>query len=289
MPELPEVETIKEGLKKPLKGQKILKVYLSNKNLRFPYNAGLRKILSGRTVLNITRRAKYIFFELSGGKTIISHLGMSGSYKVLKNSDTKNYKKHDHDHMIINFKNYKLIYNDPRRFGYILLSSIPPGKHKLIKNLGPEPLSSECNAKNMAIRFYKKERNIKNMLMDQKVIAGLGNIYVCEAMYRAKISPLILAGSLVNNNKTPKHDLVLLFKKIKEILVEAIEKGGSTLKDYAHTDGKMGYFQNSFNVYGREGENCFSGNCNGKIERIIQSNRSTFFCPRCQKKDNKFF
>ena len=283
MPELPEVETIKEGLKNSLIDQKILKVYLSKKKLRFPYKKNFKKDIINKKIIDVNRRAKYILFSLSNGSTIISHLGMSGSYRIVKRSDKKNLKKLKHDHVVMNLEDFVVIYNDPRRFGYILLTDKPPSKYKLIKYLGFEPLSSESNAESIARVFHEKDRNIKNALMDQKIIAGLGNIYVCEAMFRAKVSPFLLAKDLVDKKLNPKKSLKSLVKNIKMIIRDSIDLGGSSLRDYTHTDGKMGYFQNTFDVYNREGKICTSKNCSQLIMRAVQSNRSTFFCPNCQK------
>ena len=176
------------------------------------------------------------------------------------------------------------IYNDPRRFGYILLQENSLSEHERISGLGYEPLSQECNAKNLSLLFHKKERSIKNILLDQKIIAGLGNIYVCEALFKSGISPLLPAKKLVNKDQTPKKELIDLVKSIKKIIKSSIKLGGSSLRDYVNTEGKMGYFQSTFNVYGREGKICVSKGCSESIKRIVQSNRSSFFCSSCQKK-----
>ena len=284
MPELPEVETTKEGLKRDLVGQKILKVELSNKKLRFPYDKKFEKKIIGKYILSITRRAKYIIFKLSNEMKIISHLGMSGNYRVIDKKLFNNRQKIKHDHFIMKTNKFVVIYNDPRRFGYILLHDDTNFEHERLSHLGYEPLSRNFNAENLSSLLYKKDRNIKNILMDQKIIAGLGNIYVCEALYKSRISPLLEARRLVNKNRTPKKELILLVKNIKKIIESSIILGGSSLRDYVNTEGKMGYFQNKFNVYGREGKKCISKGCSSSIKRIIQSNRSTFFCPSCQKK-----
>ena len=284
MPELPEVETTKEGLKRDLVGQKILKVELSNKKLRFPYDKNFEKKIIGKYILSITRRAKYIIFKLSNEMKIISHLGMSGNYRVIDKKLFNNRQKIKHDHFIMKTNKFVVIYNDPRRFGYILLHGDTNFEHERLSHLGYEPLSRNFNAENLSSLLYKKDRNIKNVLMDQKIIAGLGNIYVCEALYKSRISPLLEARRLVNKNRAPKKELIFLVKNIKKIIESSIILGGSSLKDYVNTEGKMGYFQNKFNVYGREGKKCISKDCSSSIKRIIQSNRSTFFCPACQKK-----
>ena len=216
MPELPEVETTKEGLKKDLEGQKILKIELSNKKLRFPYDKNFIKNITGEYILSITRRAKYIIFTLSNDIKIISHLGMSGSYRIIEKKLFLNNKKIKHDHFILKTEKFVVIYNDPRRFGYILLHNDSTSEHNRLKNLGYEPLSKDCNAKNLSLLLHNKERNIKNVLMDQKIIAGLGNIYVCEALFKSGISPLLSAKKLVNKDKTPKKELNHLIKNIKK-------------------------------------------------------------------------
>ena len=284
MPELPEVETTKEGLKRDLLGQKIFKVEISDKKLRFPYDKNFIKRITGEYILSITRRAKYIIFTLSNDIKIISHLGMSGSYRIIEKKLFHNNKKIKHDHFIFETEKSVVIYNDPRRFGYILLHNDSTSEHKCLKNLGYEPLSKDCNAKNLSLLLHNKERNIKNVLMDQKIIAGLGNIYVCEALFKSGISPLLSAKKLVNKDKTPKKELNHLIKNIKRIIKSSILLGGSSLRDYVNTQGKMGYFQSTFNVYGRDGKKCITKGCSSKIRRIVQSNRSTFFCPLCQKK-----
>ena len=284
MPELPEVETTKEGLKKDLEGQKILKIQLSNKKLRFPYNKNFIKKITGEYILSITRRAKYILFDLSNGMKIISHLGMSGSYRIIDKKNFNTGSKIKHDHFVLHTEEFVAIYNDPRRFGYILLQENSLSDHERLSGLGYEPLSQECNAKNLSLLFHKKERNIKNTLLDQKIIAGLGNIYVCEALFKSGISPLLPAKKLVNKDKTPKKELIDLVKSIKKIIKSSIKLGGSSFRDYVNTEGKMGYFQSTFNVYGREGKICVSKGCSESIKRIVQSNRSSFFCSSCQKK-----
>ncbi len=283
MPELPEVETTKEGLKRDLLGQKILKVEISNKKLRFPYEKNFKKRITSEYILSITRRAKYILFNLSNDIKIISHLGMSGSYRVIDKKLFNNNNKIKHDHFIFETEKFVVIYNDPRRFGYILLHNDSTSDHNRLKNLGYEPLSKECNAKNLSLLLHNKERNIKNVLMDQRIIAGLGNIYVCEALFKSGISPLLSAKRLVNKDNTPKKKLNFLIKNIKKIIESSIMLGGSSLRDYVNTQGKMGYFQSTFNVYGREGKECTTKDCSSRIRRIAQSNRSTFFCPSCQK------
>jgi len=283
MPELPEVETVKRGLEEFIINESIKKVYLSKFNLRFPWPKNFVSQVVGKKIISIKRRAKYIIIGLSDNYFIIAHLGMSGSYKVLKKSEAKDYIILQHDHLIIDLDNYKIVYNDPRRFGYIDLTNQEPETHKFLSSLGPEPLSNYFNADNLAETLLNKKKSIKNSLLDQSIISGLGNIYVCEALFRSKINPKKNCSKLVTSKGKPKKNLILLVQKINEVIKEAIEVGGSTLRDFSNISGKMGYFQSSFNVYNRENEKCLLDDCDGVVKRIIQSGRSTFFCSKCQK------
>ena len=283
MPELPEVETVKRGLEEFIINESIKEVYLSKFNLRFPWPKDFVSKIIGKKIVYIKRRAKYIIIGLSDNYSIISHLGMSGSYKVLKKGEVKDYIILKHDHLIIDLDNFKIVYNDPRRFGYIDLTNQDPETHKFLSSLGPEPLSNYFNADNLAETLLNKNKPIKNTLLDQNIVSGLGNIYVCEALFRSKINPKKNCSKLVTSKGKPRKNLILLVKKINEVIKEAIEAGGSSLRDFSNTSGKMGYFQSSFNVYNRENEKCLLGSCNGVIKRIIQSGRSTFFCSKCQK------
>jgi formamidopyrimidine-DNA glycosylase len=283
MPELPEVETVKRGLEEFIINESIKKVYLSKFNLRFPWPKNFVSQVVGKKIISIKRRAKYIIIGLSDNYFIIAHLGMSGSYKVLKKSEAEDYIILQHDHLIIDLDNYKIVYNDPRRFGYIDLTNQEPETHKFLSSLGPEPLSNYFNADNLAETLLNKKKSIKNSLLDQSIISGLGNIYVCEALFRSKINPKKNCSKLVTSKGKPKKNLILLVQKINEVIKEAIEVGGSTLRDFSNISGKMGYFQFSFNVYNRENEKCLLDDCDGVVKRIIQSGRSTFFCSKCQK------
>jgi formamidopyrimidine-DNA glycosylase len=283
MPELPEVETVKRGLEEFIINESIKKVYLSKFNLRFPWPKNFVSQVVGKKIISIKRRAKYIIIGLSDNYFIIAHLGMSGSYKVLKKSEAEDYIILQHDHLIIDLDNYKIVYNDPRRFGYIDLTNQEPETHKFLSSLGPEPLSNYFNADNLAETLLNKKKSIKNSLLDQSIISGLGNIYVCEALFRSKINPKKNCSKLVTSKGRPKKNLILLVQKINEVIKEAIEVGGSTLRDFSNISGKMGYFQSSFNVYNRENEKCLLDDCDGVVKRIIQSGRSTFFCSKCQK------
>ena len=283
MPELPEVETVKRGLEEFIINESIKKVYLSKFNLRFPWPKNFVSQIVGKKIISIKRRAKYIIIGLSDNYFIIAHLGMSGSYKVLKKSEAEDYIILQHDHLIIDLDNYKIVYNDPRRFGYIDLTNQEPETHKFLSSLGPEPLSNYFNADNLAETLLNKKKSIKNSLLDQSIISGLGNLYVCEALFRSKINPKKNCSKLVTSKGKPKKNLILLVQKINEVIKEAIEVGGSTLRDFSNISGKMGYFQSSFNVYNRENEKCLLDDCDGVVKRIIQSGRSTFFCSKCQK------
>ena len=283
MPELPEVETVKRGLEEFIINESIKEVYLSKFNLRFPWPKDFVSKIVGKKIISIKRRAKYIIIGLSDNYSIIAHLGMSGSYKVLKKGEVEDYIILKHDHLIIDLDNFKIVYNDPRRFGYIDLTNQDPETHKFLSSLGPEPLSNYFNADNLAETLLNKNKPIKNTLLDQNIVSGLGNIYVCEALFRSKINPKKNCSKLVTSKGKPRKNLILLVKKINEVIKEAIEAGGSSLRDFSNTSGKMGYFQSSFNVYNRENEKCLLGSCDGVVKRIIQSGRSTFFCSKCQK------
>lgn len=283
MPELPEVETVKRGLEEFIINESIKEVYLSKFSLRFPWPKDFVSKIVGKKIISIKRRAKYIIIGLSDNYSIIAHLGMSGSYKVLKKGEVQDYLILKHDHLIIDLDNFKIVYNDPRRFGYIDLTNQDPETHKFLSSLGPEPLSNYFNADNLAENLLNKNKPIKNTLLDQNIVSGLGNIYVCEALFRSKINPKKNCSKLVTSKGKPRKNLILLVKKINEVIKEAIEAGGSSLRDFSNTSGKMGYFQSSFNVYNRENEKCLLGSCDGVVKRIIQSGRSTFFCSKCQR------
>jgi len=283
MPELPEVETVKRGLEEFIINENIKKVYLSKLSLRFPWPKDFISKVVGKKIISIKRRAKYIIIGLSDNYSIIAHLGMSGSYKVLKKSEEQDYAILKHDHLIFDLDNFKIVYNDPRRFGYIDLTNQEPETHKFLSSLGPEPLSNYFNADDIAKTLFNRSKPVKNLLLDQNIVSGLGNIYVCEALFRSKINPKKNCSKLVTSKGKPRKDLILLVQKINEVIKEAIEVGGSSLRDFSNINGKMGYFQSSFNVYNRENEKCLLDCCDGVIKRIIQSGRSTFFCSKCQK------
>lgn len=294
MPELPEVETVRRGLEPWIEGATIETVTLNRANLRFPFPADLKQRLEGQTITKVGRRAKYLLMSLSSGQTLLSHLGMTGSWRFAEHGIDKAPRYYEpgtapkHDHMVWDISHPRhgkshLIYADPRRFGFIdLYDDIADSPY--LKDLGPEPLGNDFNADEMADTFAGKKTPIKAALLDQRVVAGLGNIYVAEALHRSHILPTVLAGSLVTARGKPKAALEELANAVRQVLIEAIEVGGSTLRDFRNAEGGSGYFQHRFAVYDREGEPCPTPLCSGTIERIVQSGRSTFFCPVCQKK-----
>jgi formamidopyrimidine-DNA glycosylase len=292
MPELPEVETVRRGLEPALLGRRIAQVELRRKDLRFPFPRDFRERLEGARVESLSRRAKYILAITDRRDRLILHLGMTGRFTILKPGggisvpgefydDTAAAGTADgpHDHVVFNLEEgTRIVYSDHRRFGLMDLER-PGENHKLLKGLGVEPLGNELNAAYLAEEFRKKTAPLKAALLDQRIIAGLGNIYVCEALYRTRLSPKRKAGTLVKTS-SPDARLDELVRHIREILEEAIRAGGSTLQDYRNATGDQGSFQQRFLVYDREGETCTHGH---RIRRIVQSGRSTFFCPSCQK------
>lgn len=289
MPELPEVETVRRGLAPVFTGATIERVELRRADLRFPFPDGFAARLAGRRVLSLGRRAKYLVADLDDGQALVMHLGMSGSFRI---DDAPLGRFHHtclvnraHDHVVFHFGNgARVIYNDPRRFGFMLL--VPRAElslHPLFARLGVEPLGPDMSAERLAAALAGRKTPLKTALLDQKTIAGLGNIYVCEALHRAGLSPLRAAGELVTAKGKPKRALVELTEAIREVLREAIDAGGSSLRDHRQTDGSLGYFQHSFRVYDREDAPCPTPGCRGQIARIGQAGRSTFFCRACQK------
>lgn len=293
MPELPEVETVRRGLAPYLESARIAAVRLNRSDLRFPFPEGLAPALAGATIESVGRRAKYLLFRLSSGKTLLSHLGMTGSYRFedFAFKRPRRYYEpalvHKHDHLVLALSHprhgdLQLIYNDARRFGFIDLVEREE-ESPYLKGLGPEPLGNDFNAQEMAERFIGKKAPVKAALLDQRVVAGLGNIYVSEALHRAHIRPDVEARRLVAKSGAPSKRLEHLAAGVRTVLTEAIEAGGSTLRDFRAADGGSGYFQHRFAVYDREGEPCPTPLCRGAIRRIVQSGRSSFFCPVCQK------
>ncbi|UYN99003.1 MAG: bifunctional DNA-formamidopyrimidine glycosylase/DNA-(apurinic or apyrimidinic site) lyase [Devosia sp.] len=292
MPELPEVETVRRGLAPWLEGATIESVRLNRQDLRFPFPKGLVAALEGQVVTHVGRRAKYLLMSVSDGHTILSHLGMTGSWRFAEHPIDKPPRYYEpgtdakHDHMVWTLLHPQhgrshLIYADPRRFGFIDLYDHAQQSPFLV-GLGPEPLGNDFSAQGMAVAFRGKKAPIKAALLDQRVVAGLGNIYVAEALHRAHILPTVEARSLVRADGGPKKALDALAAAVREVLIAAIEVGGSTIRDFRSVEG-AGYFQHNFAVYDREGDPCPTPGCKGVVKRIVQSGRSTFFCPVCQK------
>jgi len=273
MPELPEVETVRRGLEPVMVGQRIAHADVRREGLRWPFPENMAGRLAGQRVLQLRRRAKYILVDLDGGETLIIHLGMSGRM-LISNGDALI----KHDHVVLDMENgTRITFNDTRRFGMMdLCVTDALDNHRLFASLGPEPLGNTFDAKYLKAALKGRKTPIKSALLDQKIVVGLGNIYVCEALWRSGISPTILAG------KIPAKNLDKLVSVIRDVLDEAIAAGGSSLKDYKQTDGELGYFQHSFAVYGREGAPCKTEDCKENIKRIVQAGRSTFYCDQCQ-------
>ncbi|MEL6861758.1 MAG: bifunctional DNA-formamidopyrimidine glycosylase/DNA-(apurinic or apyrimidinic site) lyase [Pseudomonadota bacterium] len=281
MPELPEVETVRRGLSPAMEGQRIDQLEVNRADLRFPFPDQFKARVEGTTITRMGRRAKFLVTELSSGEALIMHLGMSGRFTV--NSAATAEFHHDpgtnpaHDHVIFHMSSGATVtYNDPRRFGFMELWPIEDlSNYPRIKHLGPEPLSNHFNAANLDEVLRGKAAPIKSVLLDQAVIAGLGNIYVCEALFRSGISPRRKAMSVVGKRAER------LAPAINEVIAEAIAAGGSSISDFASASGELGYFQKQFDVYDREGEACKT--CGATVQRIVQSGRSTCFCSTCQR------
>ncbi len=291
MPELPEVETVKKGLQPALEGHVLARVAIRRGDLRVPFPPRFAERLKGRRVQRLWRRAKYLLADLDKDETLIMHLGMSGRFTIhgaaapARPGRFHNKAPDDgggegkHDHVVFETEEgTKIVFTDHRRFGLMLLEET--GKveqHPLFKGLGPEPLSADLTPAFLSAALKGKKTPIKSALLDQRVIAGLGNIYVCEALFRSKISPKRLAKTI------PGERADRLVPAIKAVLKDAIAAGGSSLRDYAHADGELGYFQHHFAVYDREGQPCPGPGCKDVIKRIVQAGRSTFYCPSCQR------
>ncbi len=294
MPELPEVETVMRGLKPVLEGRRIAGVTLRRDGLRFPFPQGFAQRLTGQKIVSLARRAKYILMSLDSGDCLLVHLGMTGRFTVFSPSGRQNLGEFyfetaageggggTHDHVVLSLDDgTRVVYTDPRRFGIMdLFAGSEAAAHKLLAAIGVEPLGNELNAAYLAERFRGKSAPLKAALLDQRIIAGLGNIYVSEALHRAGLSPKRKSRTLVKKSGADAR-LEELVRHIREILNEAIVAGGSTLQDFAGADGAAGEFQRRFLVYDREGEPC--ARCGAPIERLVQAGRSTFYCRSCQK------
>ncbi|MBN8533318.1 MAG: bifunctional DNA-formamidopyrimidine glycosylase/DNA-(apurinic or apyrimidinic site) lyase [Rhizobiales bacterium] len=286
MPELPEVETVRRGLAPVLEGARIESARLNRPDLRFPFPERFAERLAGATIGPLGRRAKYLLLPLDTGETLIIHLGMSGRVLVEQSGPRtlvgefhhSTGRLEAHDHVVITLGGgARVIYNDVRRFGFMRLSpSDAIEADPFIAELGPEPLGNLFDAESLAASLKGRNTPLKSALLDQKTVAGLGNIYVCEALHRAHLSPWRPAKDLKPD------EAQRLVSEIHLVLEEAIEAGGSSLRDFRHEDGSLGYFQHAFRVYDRAGEVCPTPECGGTIERKVQSGRSTFFCGRCQ-------
>ena len=292
MPELPEVETVRRGLAPHMENRRVRALTLNRADLRFPLPEGFRDRVEGRKIVQLSRRAKYLVMTLEKDLSIIAHLGMSGSFRIEDSipGDFHHARSKDqaHDHVIFDLSGddgaeVRIIYNDPRRFGFMdLVATDDLERYPAFSTLGPEPTGNSLSADYLAERFRAKKSPVKAALLDQRVIAGLGNIYVCEALHRSGIGPERLAQTLVTKTGRASAQLEDLTRAIREVIAEAIEAGGSSLRDHIQTDGSLGYFQHRFRVYDREGEPCPTPNCAGTVSRIVQSGRSTFHCAACQ-------
>lgn len=289
MPELPEVETVRRGLAPVMEGQRIARAEVRRPDLRFPFPERFAEKLEGRTIVALDRRAKYLFADLDDGEVLVMHLGMSGSFRVEDGVVGEFHHERSrlaaHDHVVLHLEGgARVTYNDPRRFGFMLLVPRPVlPEHPLFVSLGVEPTGNELSADYLARAFDGKVAPLKAALLDQSIVAGLGNIYVCEALFRAGLAPTRSAGSVVKKDGRASARLEELVPVIRTVIAEAIQAGGSSLRDHAQTSGELGYFQHRFQVYDREGEPCSKPTCSGFVARIVQSNRSTFYCPRCQR------
>jgi formamidopyrimidine-DNA glycosylase len=287
MPELPEVETVRGGLAPVLEGHRLTRVEARRPDLRFPFPDNFVQVLTGATIVSLQRRAKYLLARLDREDTLVMHLGMSGRFEIARPEGTVRPGEFHyapdpdprHAHVVFETEaGARVTYYDPRRFGYMaLVNTATLDLHPWFAALGPEPMSDAFDAARLKAAFAGRRQGPKTLLLDQRIVAGLGNIYVCEALNRSRISPFKPSGAI----SLPR--LKALTQAIREVLAEAIAAGGSTLRDYAQADGALGYFQHSFRVYDREGQPCANDGCRGIIAREVQAGRSTFFCPVCQK------
>src|SRR6204780_2703054 len=292
MPELPEVETVRRGLEPAMDGERFVKVEVRRGDLRWPLPKDFAQRLEGKTVRGLGRRAKYLLADLSSGDVLVMHLGMSGSFHVVheKGKHLGRYyherSKHvAHDHVVFHMSSgASVTFNDPRRFGSMkLVARDMLDAEPLLNGLGAEPLGNAFDAAMLCRAWKGKKTSLKAAVLDQRVVAGLGNIYVCEALHRARLSPMRLASTIADRRGAPNERAERLVESIKAVLNDAIKDGGSSLRDHKLTDGELGMFQHRFRVYGREGEKCRTSGCRGIIKRIVQNGRSTFYCPACQK------
>jgi len=293
MPELPEVETVRRGLQPVMEGDRIARVETRRGDLRFPFQTDFVRRLDGQIVTGLGRRAKYLLCDLASGDVLMMHLGMSGSFRVVAAEDAKTPgvfhhprgKANNHDHVVFHMAaGPTILFNDPRRFGYMKIVARSALEHEpLLKGLGPEPLGNAFDAATLGKACAGKKTSLKAALLDQRVVAGIGNIYACEALHRAHLSPRRSAATLATHRGAPTDHAKRLVNSIRAVLNDAIKAGGSSLRDHRQTNGELGYFQKSFRVYDREGEKCPTPKCKGKVRRFTQNGRSTFWCPVCQR------
>lgn len=286
MPELPEVETVRRGLSPVMAGRRIVRAEARRPDLRFPLPARFSARLDGARIEAVDRRAKYLVLPLDTGEALIMHMGMSGRFSVVEGGIARGFGDYvydtgadpKHDHVLLHLEDGRaVVFNDPRRFGYMdLVAAARTDACAHFVRMGPEPLGNGFDAAVLGAALAGRRTAIKPALLDQRIVAGLGNIYVCEALFRARVSPMRPAGAL-----TPS-ETERLVAAIRDVLTEAIEAGGSTLRDFAAADGTLGGFQERFDVYDREGEPCHCGAAHGTVERFVQGGRSTFHCPACQ-------
>jgi len=293
MPELPEVETVRRGLEPVMQGARFETVEARRRDLRWPLPPDFAARLQGQTVTGLGRRAKYLTVDLSSGEVLLMHLGMSGSFRVSHDGGERVPGKYHHerpqhlthDHVVFHMSNGAWIaFNDPRRFGSMKL--VPRDRlseEPLLRALGPEPLGNAFDAAMLARACQAKKTSLKAALLDQRVVAGLGNIYVCEALHRARLSPKRRASTIATRSGQPNQHARALVQGIRDVLDDAIAAGGSSLRDHKRTDGELGLFQHQFAAYARDGQRCARRSCGGTIKRIVQTGRSTFFCPVCQR------
>jgi formamidopyrimidine-DNA glycosylase len=295
MPELPEVETVRRGLEPILAGRRFVRVEQRRADLRFPFPARFAARLTGRRVTALRRRAKYLILDLDGGEALTMHLGMSGRFsiaqpggangRVIGAYSSEHGADSKHDHVVFHVEGgATVVYNDARRFGYmdlIEVAQLPTHPH--FRDIGIEPLGDELTAEFLAAAAHGRATDLKAFLMDQRIVCGLGNIYVCEALHRAGLSPIKPARRLATRSGGATDAAQRLVGEIRSVLESAIEAGGSTLRDHQQVDGTLGDFQHRFRVYGREGERCLRPGCDGHVRRRTQSSRSTFYCPKCQR------
>jgi len=283
MPELPEVETVRRGLAPVMEGARIARAEVRRPDLRWPFPPRMAERLKGARVERLRRRSKYLLADLDTGESLLIHLGMSGRMLVTGAQLGAFHHEHAapqaHDHVVLEMEGgARITFNDPRRFGAMdLVATVEAERHKLLASLGPEPLGNAFSGPYLAARLAGRKMPVKAALLDQRIVAGLGNIYVCEALHRAGISPLRRAGRIA----APR--LEALVPVVRAVLEEAIAAGGSSLRDYRQADGDLGYFQHAFRVYDREGAPCPTPGCTGTIRRVVQSGRSSFYCPVCQR------